>query len=105
VPASFGTVLNGMNDSSFCRIQLNGIYTPTNLPQVTITGYIFNGTAYVDVQRQFGTNQTGQAAAVTCNAAVTVLSITQLTTGSSFFPFAVNDGNGYALYIIIQIVQ
>ena len=105
VPASFGTVLNGTDDSSFCRIQLNGVYTPTNLPQITITGYIFNGTAYVDVQRQFGTVLTAQAAAVACNAGVTVLSITQLTTGFSYFPFAVNDSAGYALYIIIQIIQ
>ena len=105
MPASFGTVLNGTDDSSFCRIQLNGVYTPTNLPQITITGYIFNGTAYVDVQRQFGTVLTAQAAAVACNAGVTVLSITQLTTGFSYFPFAVNDSAGYALYIIIQIIQ
>ena len=105
VPASFGTVLNGTDDSSFCRIQLDGVYTPTNLPPILITGYIFNGTAYVDVQRQFGTVLTSQAAAVTCNAGVTVLSITQLTTGAAYFPFAVNDSAGYALYIIIQSVQ
>jgi len=104
VPASFGTVLNGTDDSSFCRIQLNGVYDPTNLPQVNITGYIFNGTSYVDVQRQFGTVQTNQAAAVTCNAGVTIMSITQLVTGPSYFPFATNDANGYALYIIIQSV-
>jgi len=105
VPASFGTVLNGLNDASSVDISLNAVYTPTNLPQITITGYIFNGTAYVNVQRQFGTVLTTQAAAVACNAGVTVLSITQLTTGSAYFPFAVNDSAGYALYIIIQIIQ
>jgi len=105
VPASFGTVLNGTDDSTFFRIQLNGVYTPTNLPHITSTGYIFNGTAYVDVQRQFGTVLSTIAASVTCNAGVTLLSFTQLTTGAAYFPFAVNDGNGYALYIIIQIVQ
>jgi hypothetical protein len=106
VPASFGTVLNGSNDASSVDISLNAVYSATNLPQFFITAYAYNGSSeYQNYQAQFGSVSTSQAAAVSTTSGVTILSITQLTTGNSYFLFPVNDSSGYALYIIIQIVQ
>ena len=103
LPASFGTVLNGLSDASSVDILLNAVYTPSNLPQIFVTGYVFKGAFYNNFQGKFGSTQTTQGSQITING--NIMTINQLLKSGVFYLGATNDTNGYALYIIIQILQ
>jgi hypothetical protein len=104
LPASFGTFNPGATDGLTFTITLNGSYSPTNLPFYTVTAYVYSGTAgYINCQRQFGV-QTGVAAAyITMNSGVTTITFNYITKNN--FPYTVNDPNGYALYIYLNIIN
>lgn len=104
LPASFGTFNPGATDGLTFTITLNGSYTPTNLPFYTVTAYVYSGTAgYINCQRQFGV-QTGVAAAyITMDSGVTTITFNYITKNN--FPYTVNDPNGYALYIYLNIIN
>jgi collagen type VII alpha len=105
IPSSFGTYVTGSSDDSTFSITLNEKYLQSNLPFYNITGYVYSSTAgYINVQRQFGV-QTGTAAAyVTINSGVTTLTFTNISRASNF-PATANDTQGYALYIVFQIMN
>jgi hypothetical protein len=104
LPPSFGTFNPGASDGLTFTITLNPAYSPTNLPFYTVTGYIYSSTAgYINCQRQFGV-QTGVAAAyITMDPAVTTITFNYITKNN--FPYTVNDSNGYALYIYLNIMN
>jgi len=104
LPASFGTFNPGATDGLTFTITLNGSYSPTNLPFYTVTAYVYSGTAgYINCQRQFGV-QTGVAAAyITMDSGVTTITFNYITKNN--FPYTVNDPNGYALYIYLNIIN
>ena len=116
LPPSFGTLAPGGTDVSTFSINLNSRYSINNLPQFLVTGYVYSNTAgYINVQRQFGV-QTGTAAAqikvgqpqnppnqMLINGAITTLTFTNITKVN--FPCTGNDTNGYALYIMITVLN
>ena len=104
LPANFGTYVAGGSDASTFSITLNAAYTVTNLPLYMITGYVYSSTAgYINVQRQFGV-QTGTAAAqMTVNGGVTTLTFINMTKAN--FPYTDNDSEGFAMYIVFQIMN
>lgn len=104
IPASFGTFNPGASDGLTFTITLNGIYSPTNLPFYTVTAYAYSATAgYINCQRQFGV-QTGVAAAfITLDSGVTTITFNYVTKNN--FPYTINDANGYALYIYLNIIN
>jgi hypothetical protein len=104
LPVSFGTFNSGASDGITFTITLNGIYTPNNLPFYTVSAYVFSSTAgYINCQRQFGV-QTGVAAAyITMDPAVTTITFNYITKNN--FPYTINDANGYALYIYLNIIN
>jgi len=110
LPPSFGTLVAGPSDASSCSVLLNSVYGPGNLPIFFVTGYIYTG-SYINVQRQFGmqTGVTQVGANIITDIGVTAppntLIITNLARTSQFFPATANDGNGYALYIVFQILN
>ena len=59
---------------------------------------------YIDVQRQFGVQTGTGAAGISINAGLTTITFTNLTKASNF-PANGNDGSGYALYILFQILN
>lgn len=104
IPISFGTFNPGATDGLTFTITLNGSYNSTNLPFYTVTAYVYSGTAgYINCQRQFGV-QTGVAAAyITMDSGVTTITFNYITKNN--FPYTVNDSNGYALYIYLNIIN
>ena len=105
LPSAFGTYVTGGSDAITFSINLNGsTYNSTNLPFFMMTAYVFSSTAgYINCQRQMGV-QTGTAAGVvTVNSGVTTLTFNQINKTN--FPYTANDGNGYALYIYLQIIN
>ena len=106
LPASFGTLVPGAADASTFTINLAQTYNVNNLPQFIVTGYVYSRTAgYIQVQRQFGV-QTGVAAAgITIDPAVKKITFTNITKPNQNFPATANDPQGYALYIMITILN
>ena len=105
LPESFGTLAGAASsDSSTFTINLAPTYSPTNLPQFIVTGYVYSTTAgYIHVQRQFGV-QTGVAAAqMAIDSAVKKVTFTNVTKPN--FPYTANDAQGYALYIAFEILN
>ena len=104
LPSSFGAYNVGGSDASTFTITLNATYTTSKLPLYAVTGYVYSSTAgYINVQRQFGV-QTGTAAAgITVNSGVTTLTFTNVTKVN--FPYTSNDTQGFALYIVFQILN
>jgi len=112
LPASFGTfaapaasaACPNPSDCGSFTINLAPTYSPTNLPQFLVTGYVYSTTAgYIHVQRQFGV-QTGTAAAqMAIDSAVKKVTFTNVTKGN--FPSTANDAQGYALYIAFNIIN
>jgi hypothetical protein len=104
LPPSFGTYVAAGSDVSTFSITLNAVYTTSNLPLYIITGYVYSSTAgYINVQRQFGV-QTGTAAAqMTVNGGVTTLTFINMTKVN--FPYTENDSQGFAMYIVFQIIN
>jgi len=104
LPSSFGTYVVGGTDASTFTINLNASYTTSNLPLFVVTGYVYSAAAgYINVQRQFGTNSGTSAAGVSLTTSVTALTFANVTKAN--FPYTVNDSQGYALYIIFQILN
>ena len=104
LPASFGTYVVGGTDASTFSITLNGSYMTTNLPYYNVTGYVYSSTAgYINVQRQFGVQTGTAAAAMTINGGVTTLTFTNITKTN--FPYTSNDSQGFAMYIVFQILN
>jgi hypothetical protein len=104
LPANFGTYVAGDSDASTFSITLNASYTASNLPLYMITGYVYSTTAgYINVQRQFGVQAGVSAAQMTINDGVTTLTMTNLTKVN--FPYTSNDTQGYAMYIVFQILN
>ena len=110
LPLSFGTLVAGLSDASSCAILLNGAYGTGNLPVFYVTGYIYTG-SYINVQRQFGmqTGVTQVGANIITNIGVSppfnTVVITNLARTAQFFPATTNDVNGYALYMVFQILN
>ena len=105
LPAGFGTYNTGGTDASTFNITLNAAYTTANLPLYSVTGYVYSTAAgYINVQRQFGVQTGTAAAAMTVNGGVTTLTFTNITKASNF-PATANDSQGYALYIVFQILN
>lgn len=106
LPTSFGTFVPGAADASTFTINLASTYSRTNLPQFIVTGYVYSATAgYIHVQRQFGV-QTGIAAAgMTIDPAVKKITFTNITKATGNFPATANDAQGFALYIMIAILN
>jgi hypothetical protein len=106
LPASFGTFVPGAADASTFTINLAPSYSLNNLPQFIMTGYVYSKiTGYIHVQRQFGV-QTGVAAAgITIDPAVKKITFTNITKATGNFPATANDPQGYALYIMITILN
>ena len=110
LPSSFGTFLPGLDDASSCTIRLSLSYNSSNLPIFFVTGYIYTG-SYINVQRQFGM-QTGVTQAggnilidIGIASPPNTLTLTNLSRLPQFFPANTNDGFGYALYIVFQILN
>jgi len=104
LPSSFGTYVVGGSDASTFSITLDASYTTSNLPLFVVTGYVYSSAAgYINVQRQFGTNSGTSAAGVSLTTTVTTLTFANVTKAN--FPYTVNDTQGYALYIIFQILN
>jgi hypothetical protein len=106
LPASFGTFVPGSADSSTFVINLAQTYNVNNLPQFIVTGYVYSRTAgYIHVQRQFGV-QTGVAAAgIEVDPAVKKITFKNITKATGNFPATANDPQGFALYIMISILN
>jgi len=104
LPPSFGTFNPGATDGLTFTITLNGSYNLNNLPFYTVTAYVYSSTAgYINCQRQFGV-QTGVAAAyITMDPGVTTITFNYITKNN--FPYTINDSNGYALYIYLNIIN
>jgi hypothetical protein len=104
LPAAFGTYVVGGADASTFSITLNATYTASNLPLYIMTGYVYSSTAgYINVQRQFGVQAGTAAATVAVNSGVTTLTFTNMTKVN--FPYTTNDSEGYAMYIVFQILN
>lgn len=105
LPSSFGTYIPGTStDTITFRIALNGAYSPTNLPIYMVTAYVYSATAgYVNCQRQFGTQSGVGSAYITMNSAVNTITFNYVNKTN--FPYTVNDSNGYALYIYLQVLN
>ena len=104
LPASFGTLAPGGADASTFTINLNSKYTPDNLPQFLVTGYVYSTTAgYIHVQRQFGTQSGTAAAGIMIDSAVKKITFTNITKVN--FPYTANDSKGFALFIAFQILN
>ena len=104
LPASFGTYVTGGSDASTFSITLNASYTATNLPLYIMSGYVYSATAgYINVQRQFGVQAGVAAAQMTVNSLITTLTFTNMTKTN--FPYTTNDSQGYAMYIVFQILN
>jgi len=107
LPASFGTLVpTTAADASTFTINLAPSYNLNNLPQFIVTGYVYSGTAgYIHVQRQFGV-QTGIAAAgIEVDKDVKKITFKNITKTTGNFPATGNDSQGYALYIMIAILN
>jgi hypothetical protein len=69
-----------------------------------MTGYVYSSTAgYINVQRQFGVQAGTAAATMAVNSGVTTLTFTNMTKVN--FPYTTNDSEGYAMYIVFQILN
>ena len=104
LPASFGGFVPGGPDDSKFTINLSPKYTPDNLPQFLVTGYVYSSTAgYIQVQRQFGVHAAVAAAGIAIDPAVKKIIFTNIT--KSNFPYTENDSRGVALYIAFQVLN
>lgn len=104
LPVTFGTFVPGGADASTFTINLNSKYTPDNLPEFIVTGYVYSTTAgYIHVQRQFGTQSGVSAAGIAIDVAVKKITFTNVTKVN--FPSTANDSKGFALYIAFQILN
>jgi hypothetical protein len=100
LPSSFATFNGGATDANTFTLTLNSSYSPTNLPNFLLTGYmntVSGGGTYVNMQSKFGANA---ATAVKMSLTSTTMTFTNVNV-SNFT--ALNDANGYALYMIFTI--
>mgnify|MGYP000491558974 CR=1 FL=1 len=69
-----------------------------------MTAYVYSTTAgYINCQRQMGVQTGTSAGYVTINTGVTSITFNYINKVN--FPYTSNDGNGFALYIYLQIIN
>ena len=104
LPSSFGTYNAGNTDGLNFTITLNGKYNSTNLPFYSVTGYVYSATAgYINCQRQFGIQGGIAGGFITMNSNITTITFNYMTKQN--FPYTQNDSQGYALYIVFNILN
>lgn len=102
VPSSFATFNAGASTSSSFVFDLSGSYSPSNFPHFIGTVVFYNGTQYNYMNLKYGATTTA-GVNVVINSGVTTLTFSQVNTTN--FPSATNDSSGYALTIIMHILN
>jgi hypothetical protein len=102
VPSSFGVYNVGASTSSSFVFDLDSAFNVTNFPIFLGTIVYFNGTQYNYMNLKYGTTTTSGVNVVIDSSVLTVR-FSQINTTN--FPSATNDSSGYALYIIINVLN
>lgn len=101
VPINIGTYVYG---STGFTINLNDTnYNSGNIPATVGSISFFDGSKYIQTNVKYGSISAGTGAYVTVDGGVNNLIISGLTPGN--FTGADNDGNGYAIYITIKLLN
>lgn len=102
VPSAFATYNSGSSTASSYVFDLNAQYTTSKWPLFQGTVVFYNGSQYNYVNLKYGATTTA-GINVIINSAVTSLTFNQINTTN--FPSAANDASGYALYLVLSILN
>jgi len=104
IPSNIGTYIQGTTNGSQFGINLNNNnYSLSHIPALIGSIVYFNGGSYVVANVKCGSISATNGAYITIDNGVQTITVSGLTLTN--FPSAVNDINGYALYITLQFLN
>jgi len=104
IPTNIGTYIPGTANGSQFGINLNNnTYSLSHIPALIGSIVYYNGGSYIVANVKCGSISATNGAYITIDSGVQTITVSGLTLTN--FPSAINDTNGYALYITLQFLN